>query len=193
MAKNEQFIPLTEEQQEDKDLINKADKLHGTFVPSEELPDDAPLPDQFEEKEKQREAMFEDDDIVEGKIEDLKKEIYFHQGEGVASVGPDVEVSGEEVLVDNARVNSPIEISDKELHEDKSLREKVSAITAERNPWERNRRVYQKRIENLKTASKSKKERGLRAWLGKLLRGEVKTEPMIKEEKMEANEYKDVA
>lgn len=174
MATNEQFIPLTEEQREEKERLQGNSK---DFVPIEEVADDALLPDQFEEKEVYVPESSEPDDMEEeAMIKELhdqiiganktEKPLYFYQGEGAASVGPDVEENEEAIVPDTEVLEG-----ERDTREDKkSSRQAANPVIVEPDYYLQRSGYRDRRTkENLKTQSDSKKERSVREKLRDLL------------------------
>lgn len=185
MATQEQYSPFIEEGHEENKRLYDKDKKH-SFVPIEEVPDDALLPDQFEDREKIGESDSEHEHAEpahEEKIETLKKEIKlgYARGDSVASVGPDVIEDVPDAI--EAELDPVLPGIDDVAG---ALHEKVSSLTAESNPYMRHQRNGPKRSENLKTLTASKKERSARSWLSRLLTGEKKTKEKQLEERLDA-------
>lgn len=180
---NEEYIRIN------KNDISKNKKNLNGFVTMEEMTDkDTILPfsedvSELEEdqdienaynnfnKEIEREKIKElnEKEIDQIKIDQLTKDIHFHQGEGVASIGPDVEgqdISEIEEEFESIKID-PADISigldsinpDKRISSDHEIR--------------KNRKSNKDKAsghDNLKTITPNKKERSIRGFLRKFLK-----------------------
>jgi hypothetical protein len=181
MPKNPENInPIHEEVHEEEERLYKNDKQHN-YIPAEQIPDpDGGLEPLSEEAEEYDDRIPEEETDTERQVKAdkikrdiLATELKFKQGEGVASVGPDV---GEEIITEEAEVPATVIDSERIFNPGKESMspEKVAKSYESKKII---RRSFGK--ENLKTMSSSKKNRGLRAVIRRFLH---RKEPDIKED-----------
>lgn len=180
--KSPEFIPRTEEDQEEDLRLYGNDKAH-TFIPIEQVPDvvDEATEKYEEQEDSEEESVVHDaslrESILRKEIEEqyqplgkekkatisLEPELYFHQEIGVASIGPDVHPvlptdSSSETLSDHEQESVYVG------KEDSSFSPHIV------EPLYHNKKLSRegntgKEHNNLKTMTPGKKERGLRGMI----------------------------
>ncbi len=190
--KSPEFIPLNEEQSEEKDRLEGNDKMHN-FVPIEEVLDIVDESTEENEEEEEEHEEYVDHDR-EQKIQEearereylkrrneffgtkkplppIEPELHFRQEVGVSSVGPDIiENSNEDIY----SVPSELSIEEGDLARisRRKTDEPISSMSPEKSTARNKSHSIVKKgfrdgntgedHDNLKTMSDSKKERGLR-------------------------------